>query len=95
MNKAQKWLILISTAFGMLIGGTVWTWNVFARPAIQVQIEATTTPIREAIEFQNFLMMVNMPDSLIKQAEQLYTSTKRLDRRLNGFKGTWSGLFPQ
>lgn len=81
MNKVQKWLILISTVFGMLIGGTVWTWNVFARPAIQVQIEATTTPIQEAIEFQNFLMMVNMPDSLIRQAEQLYKSTKRVSRR--------------
>ena len=78
MNNAEKWLILISTVFGMLIGGTVWTWNVFARPAIQVQIEATTNPIQEAIEFQNFLMMVNMPDSLIRKAEQLYTSTKRI-----------------
>jgi hypothetical protein len=47
-----------------------------------VQIEATTTPIQEAIEFQNFLMMVNMPDSLIRKAEQLYTSTKRLGPRL-------------
>lgn len=81
MNNAEKWLILISTVFGMLIGGTVWAWNVFARPAIQVQIEATTTPIQEAIEFQNFLMMVNMPDSLIRQAEQLYRSTKRVSRR--------------
>jgi hypothetical protein len=52
-------------------------WKVCAMPVIQKQIDRTTNPIIEVLEFQTWLMMQTMTDEQIQKAEAGYTAAKK------------------
>lgn len=79
-DKLSSWqsiITIITTACLIIGGGSVWAWNVFARPAIKEQIDCELKPVKEAIEYQNYLMMSTMSDEQIERAEKMYISAKR------------------
>lgn len=53
-------------------------WKLLAEPCIQVQIEKTTNPIIEVLEYQTFLMMQSLTDEQVRCADQSYTASKKM-----------------
>ena len=57
-------------------------WKLLATPCIQTQIEKTTLPIIEVLEYQNFLMMQTLTDEQIKKADESYIAAQKTKVRL-------------
>jgi len=66
-----------SYIIGIVLTGTTFAWCKFAIPEIDKRINAAQKPVVQALEFQNFLMMENMPDSLVERAEKKYLISQR------------------
>jgi len=61
----------------VLAGVVGLCWRLLAEPAIQKQIDKTTNPIVEVLEYQTYLMMQTMTDEQIKQADESYLASQR------------------
>jgi hypothetical protein len=57
-------------------------WKLLATPIIQTQIDCSTKPIIEVLEYQTYLMMSNLTDEQIKKADQSYISAQKTKVRL-------------
>jgi hypothetical protein len=73
-NMATK----IGTAILTCAAVVTLCWELLAAPCIQQQIEKTTNPIVDALEFQTFLMMQNLTDAQIKRATDSYTAAQKV-----------------
>ena len=82
MTKQQtenlKSRITMIAAFAALIGATAkFTWSTFAIPQVDGMICEKVNPLIDALEFQNYLMMEAMPDSVVERASRKYINSRK------------------
>lgn len=53
-----------------------FVWNTWAVPEIDLRIEREVTPVADAIEFQNYMWMEYLPDSVVQRATKRYELMK-------------------
>ena len=68
----------VSGAILAAAGVTALCWRLMAEPCIQKQIDHTTNPIIDVLEYQTYLMMQTLTDEQVKNAEESYVTAKRM-----------------
>lgn len=79
-RRATDGLLWWSKLCGAILataGVVALCWGTLAVPEIDRRVDMKINPVIEVMEYQNFLIMEQMPDDKVRAAEQKYTSYKR------------------
>ena len=79
-RRATDGLVWWSKLCGAILataGVIALCWAKLAVPEIDRRVDRKIDPVIEVMEYQNFLIMEQMPDDKVRSAEQKYTSYKR------------------
>lgn len=67
----------VAASLAAIGGGVVWTWDVFARPDIRMEVKKETGPINDAQEYTLYLLMESIPDTIVDKATSRYVANKK------------------
>lgn len=76
VDRLGVWQKGLAVALGVitLLG---LAWANLAEPRIDSKINCKLKPVEDALEYQNYLMMADMPDSTVQKAERMYLQSRK------------------
>jgi hypothetical protein len=77
LDRIKTIITIVAVSLPLLGGSITFAWCKFARPDIDNRIEVKTNPIVDALEFNNYLTMEALPDSIVDRAIKKYTNSKK------------------
>jgi len=84
IDKTKAWIAIIGGSAALATGAMAFGWSRIAAPEINCMIDKKQATLVEAInkvndniEFQNFMMMETLGDSVIQRASRKYVFSRR------------------